>query len=188
MHTRQRQTGITLIELMVAAAILGILLAIGIPSMRGMSESEAVRSHVNAFVGSLRYARSEAIRNRAKVVICPSNNSESANPTCSGGITDPWELGWIIFVNRDGDTNHEYDSDKDTLLRVQGPVSSSGGIIEVDGGAPNKLVYRSTGILLTGGASAFTFDAKSKDTSQQKRVCVSMQGRVRLSESRTACT
>ena len=59
----------TLIELMMAVAILGVLLAIGIPSMRGMSEAEAVRGHLNTFFGTLRYARSEAIRNRAKVVL-----------------------------------------------------------------------------------------------------------------------
>ena len=188
MQTHHRQFGMTLIELMVAVAILGILLAIGIPSMRGMSETEAVRGHMNTFFSTLRYARSEAIRNRAQVVICPSNNSESASPSCSDGVTDHWEAGWIIFVNRDGDTNYTFDATKDTLLRVQEPISTSGGIIEVAGGAPNKLVYRSTGILLAGGGSSYSFDGKSGSTAQQKRVCISLQGRARISASLDACT
>jgi type IV fimbrial biogenesis protein FimT len=188
MQTHHRQSGMTLIELMVAVAILGILLAIGIPSMRDMSETEAVRGHTNTFFSTLRYARSEAIRNRAQVVICPSNNSESASPTCSDGVTDHWEPGWIIFVNRDGDTNYTFDAATDTLLRVQGPISTSGGIIEVAGGAPNKLVYRSTGILLAGGGASYTFDSKSMNTNQRKRVCISVQGRARISASLGACT
>jgi len=187
MQTPHRQSGMTLIELMMAVAILGILLAIGIPSMRGMSEAEAVRGHLNTFFGTLRYGRSEAIRNRAQVVICPSNNSESASPSCSDGVTDHWELGWIIFVNRDGDAAYTFDAAKDTLLRVQGPISTSGGIIEKTGGAPNKFVYRSTGILLEGGMSSYTFDAKSMNTTQKKLVCISLQGRARISTSLTAC-
>jgi type IV fimbrial biogenesis protein FimT len=172
---------------MVVVAILGILLAIGIPGMRGMSETQAVRGHVNTFFSTLRYARSEAIRNRAQVVICPSNNSESASPSCSNGTTDAWEQGWIVFVNRDGDTDYRYDSTKDTMLRVQGPISDSGGILEKTGGAPNKFVYRGTGILLTGGASSYTFDAKSMDGAQQKLICISLQGRLRI-ETSASCS
>jgi len=182
------QYGMTLIELMVVVAILGILLAVGIPSMRNMTETEAVRGHVNTFFSTLRYARSEAIRNRAQVVICPSNNSESTSPSCSNGINDSWEKGWLVFVNRDGDTDYRYDLGTDTLLRVQGPISDSGGIIEKTGGAPNKFVYRGTGILLAGGASSYTFDAKSMYSTQKKLVCISLQGRARISASLIACT
>jgi len=188
MQTLHPQSGTTLIELMVALAILGILLAIGIPSLQGMSETEAVRGHVNTFFSTLRYARSEAIRNRAQVVICPSTSSESASPSCSKGDTERWNQGWIVFVNRDGDTGYSYDEKKDTLLRVQGAITSSGGIEKISGGTPNKLVYRNTGILLAGGTSSFTFDGKSASDSQRKRVCISMQGRARISASLNACT
>ena len=187
MQTHHRQSGMTLIELMVAVAILGILLAIGIPSMRGMSETEAVRGHMNTFFSTLRYARSEAIRNRAQVVICPSNNSESASPSCATGTlaANPWNIGWIVFVNRDGDEDYLFDATKDTLVRVQGPINTSGGIVKNSG--TNKLVYRSTGILLSGGSSSFFFDAVSRNANQKKRVCISLQGRPRVSADTDEC-
>ena len=188
MQTLHRQSGITLLELMVALAILGILLTIGIPSLLEMSETEAVRGHVNTFFSTLRYARSEAIRNRAQVVICPSASSESASPSCTTADTARWHQGWIVFVNRDGDSSYSYDAKKDTLLRVQGAITSSGGIEKISGATPNKLVYRNTGLLLAGGTSSFTFDATSTSERQRKRVCISMQGRARISASLNACT
>lgn len=188
MQTLHRQSGITLLELMVALAILGILLTIGIPSLLEMSEAEAVRGHLNTFFSTLRYARSEAIRNRAQVVVCPSTSSESAMPSCTTADTARWHQGWIVFVNRDGDSSYSYDAKKDTLLRVQGAINSSGGIEKISGGTPNKLVYRNTGILLAGGTSSFTFDATSTSERQRKRICISMQGRARISASLTACT
>lgn len=187
MHVLYRQHGMTLIETMVTVSILGILMAIGIPAMRNISEADAVRGHVNSFLSAMRYARSEAIRNRAQVVICPSSNSESASPSCATGslAANPWSQGWIIFVNRDGDPSYQFDNTSDTLLRVQGPIDTSGGIKKTSG--TNKLVYRSTGILLTGGTTAFTFDAKSTNASQKKRLCISMQGLARLSPDPDLC-
>jgi type IV fimbrial biogenesis protein FimT len=188
MRTLHRLSGITLLELLVAVAILAILLAIGIPSLRSMSETEAVRGHLNAFFSTLRYARSEAIRHRAPVVVCPSTSSESASPSCSKDDAERWNQGWIVFVNRDGDPSYSFDAKSDALLRVQGAISNSGGIEKISGATPNKLVYRNTGLLLAGGASSFTFDSKSMSESQRKRVCISLQGRARISASLTGCS
>jgi type IV fimbrial biogenesis protein FimT len=182
------QAGLTLLELMVAMAILSILLAIATPSLSAISEPQAVRGQVNAFLATLRYARSEAIRYRTPIVVCPSNNSESGTPSCSNGGSDDWSKGWIVFVNRDGDANDDFESSKDTLLRVQGQLSGSGGILKASGGAPNKFVIRTTGIVGLGGASAFTFDSVSKDATRRQRICVSMQGRARVSTSSSVCS
>ena len=182
------QAGLTLLELMVAMAILSILLAIATPSLSAISEPEAVRGQVNAFLATLRYARSEAIRYRTPIVVCPSTNSESIAPTCSNNSGDDWSKGWIVFVNRDGDANDDFDSSKDTLLRVQGKLSGSGGILKATGGRPNKFVIRTTGIVGLGSASAFTFDGVSQDPTRRQRVCVSLQGRARVSDDPTACS
>lgn len=188
MRIAQSQSGMTLLELVAVMGVLSILLAIAVPSARAISEPQAVRGQVNAFLSTVRYARSEAVRYRTQIVVCPSMNSESGAPSCSNGANDDWSKGWIVFVNRDGDANYTFNASADTLLRVQGAAAASGGILKATGGAPNKFVFRTTGILGVGGASAFTFDSTSKDATRRKRICVSMQGRARVSDSASACS
>ncbi|MCY1164612.1 type II secretion system protein H [compost metagenome] len=180
--------GFTLIELLITIAIAALLLTLAVPSMLSTIEGSAVNRHVTTFISALRYARSEAIRTGVPVVMCRSANSESATPTCttaSGG----WETGWLIFVNRDLDASNNYSSSgNDSLLRVQGVLADSGGILKTSGAAVNKFVFRPTG-LLSAGAASFTFNSASLNGAQQKLVCISMQGRARiLSDSNASCT
>ncbi len=175
--------GFTLIELLITIAIAALLLTLAVPSMLSTIEGSAVKKHVTTFISALRYARSEAIRTGVPVVMCRSSTSETPAPTCSGA--GGWESGWLIFVNRDGDTANDYNSPVDSLLRVQGSYGDSGGISTAP--AINRLVFRPTG-LMSAGASTFTFDSASLAAAQRKLVCVSMQGRARiLATSSSAC-
>ena len=174
--------GFTLIELMVVIAIVGILATIGVPAMRDTIERNAVSGHVNTFIASLRFARSEAIKSGMSVVMCRSENPENAAPKCAAGSgTLGWASGWIVFVNRDANANNNFNSAAgDSLLKAQGGLVNSGGIEKTSALAVNKFVFRPTG-LLSAGASSFAFNAKSLSSDQQRFMCVSRQGRARIS-------
>jgi type IV fimbrial biogenesis protein FimT len=87
----KRQTGFTTVELLVTMVVIAILLAIGVPSYKYMTNSSRMSSEINGLLGDLQYARSEAIREGQTVSLCVSSDGV----TCSGSTS--WQKGWIVF-------------------------------------------------------------------------------------------
>jgi type IV fimbrial biogenesis protein FimT len=88
--------GYTLIELMSMLAVISILVTVGLPMMNVFFESNRMISNTNDLVAGLNIARSEAIKQQARVTMCQSN--DQANCTNSG----KWEDGFIVFVDNGG--------------------------------------------------------------------------------------
>ena len=89
----KRQRGFTLTEMLVVSAIVAILLSIGVPSYRYITNSYRLSSEVNGLLGDLMYARSEALKEGQFVTVCVSVNGK----TCSGNTS--WDRGWLVFSN-----------------------------------------------------------------------------------------
>ncbi|MFA7526735.1 MAG: GspH/FimT family pseudopilin [Ottowia sp.] len=178
---RDDARGFTLIEMMVVIAITAILILIGMPSLRFLMERNAIASQVNTFIGSVTLARSEAIKRNASVVLCRSENADTADEQdLSCATTGDWKSGWIVFMTHDSTSNFD-PGEGDVLLRVQGPFKDSGGIQQSQ---YKRIQFRNSGIA-SSGVSSFTFDSVSKNTAQMRRVCVSITGRVRLIDNST---
>jgi type IV fimbrial biogenesis protein FimT len=77
---------------MIAIAVLGVVLAIGIPSYANMTISNELASDTNDLVASMQFARSEAITRGQAVTVCAAN---AALDACSGNGT--WTSGWVIL-------------------------------------------------------------------------------------------
>ena len=73
----KRAAGFTLTEMMVVMAIVAILLSVGVPSYRYITNSYRMSSEVNGLLGDLMYARAEAIKEGNGVTVCASANSTS---------------------------------------------------------------------------------------------------------------
>lgn len=91
------QSGITLLEALIAIAILAIVLALGVPSFRSLIESNQVRATTNSLSSAFQLARSEAIKTRSIVSVCVKaanqNNCEN-NPNQAD-----WNNGWLVVRN-----------------------------------------------------------------------------------------
>jgi type IV fimbrial biogenesis protein FimT len=85
-------TGYTLVELMIVLTIVAILLGLGVPSYRYITDSNRLSAEVNGLLGDLQFARSEAIKEGATVTVCPANAGLTA---CQAGAVR-WDQGWIV--------------------------------------------------------------------------------------------
>ena len=83
MH-QTRETGFTLIELMVTLSVLAILITLALPSMRQIVESQRVRSAASDIASDLVIARNEAVKRGNDVQLAPSLTG--------------WAGGWTLKV------------------------------------------------------------------------------------------
>lgn len=112
-HNKAAQRGFTLVEIMIALAVLSILGVIAVPSFSNLMSDSMRANAVNSFIHTVFLARSEAIKRGEMVSICKSSNGADCAPGNSG-----WDAGWITFVNSDRDDPPVRDDDE-TLLQVQ---------------------------------------------------------------------
>lgn len=86
----QIQRGFTLVELMVTITVLGILLAVALPSLTDVMLGGRLGSYANNLLASAYLARGEAIKRNSVVILCASSNGTG----CAGN----WEQGWIVLA------------------------------------------------------------------------------------------
>ncbi|MHA6963024.1 GspH/FimT family pseudopilin [Zobellella denitrificans] len=68
------QTGLTLVELLVAIAVLAVLLTLAVPSFQELRQQYQVRSAGMVVYSDLQLARSEAIKRNRAVTVCFSGS------------------------------------------------------------------------------------------------------------------
>lgn len=105
--------GFSLIETLIALAVLSLLLGLSLPSLRGLLLRSAVSSSHNLLLSGFASARQHAVFSRRPTTICPG----SADAGCRSDAV--WSQGWIIFVDHNG--NALFDS-ADQLIRAENPL------------------------------------------------------------------
>jgi type IV fimbrial biogenesis protein FimT len=91
---KQRQTGLTLVELMVTLAAAIILLSVGLPFFGGIVANNRVTAQANALSSALQLARSEAVKTGNRATICPKDDPDPTDLGC--GDATAWANGWIV--------------------------------------------------------------------------------------------
>lgn len=148
-----RQTGFTLIELMIVVAIIAVIASLGLPSFKRQMQSNDVSSDTNYILGFLSYARSEAVTNKLEVVVC----SSSDNSTCAGDAD--WNKT-IIARQSNG-----------TILKLLPATSSSNTLLA----SASSFTFRTDGSASLG---TINICAPSTDVSS-RRVAVNGSGQTR---------
>lgn len=158
--SHSRQHGLTLIELMITLSIVAILVALAGPPYRQFIQNQRLSAAASDLQAALSYARAEAIKRSARVVVCASSAANAAAPNCTMSAAGPdtdgraWSAGWIVFVDYDNDLKVSATAaggfPADIVLRVQqGPLQ---GIRSASFIAPSE----SLGGFVSYGGSGFS--------------------------------
>ncbi len=117
----RKQTGFTLVELLVTMVVAGILASFAIPNFKLTVQNNRLVTESNDLLGSLLYARSMAITIDSNlttpahlVKICASSDGA----TCS--TSNNWQSGWIVtgYTSAAGATSNTSGTATLTVLRA----------------------------------------------------------------------
>ncbi len=108
--------GFTLVELMVAIGLVGVLISFAAPDMSEFLRNSRVNASADAMLRSFNLARAEAIKRQLPlatgggvtpgVTVCASNSTNGLADTaldCNGGEF----IDWFVFVDDNGDGAHD---------------------------------------------------------------------------------
>lgn len=161
--------GFTLIELLVTIAIVAILATVGIPSFNQTIRSNRLSTNINELVGSLNFARSEAVKRNQTITIRKAGTE--------------WESGWSVFVDVDGDGDGIPEGDAtDTVLRVYGAMPNNYTLRGTTPAFTNRITYQASGISANGSfVLCDNSDGNNVPEANTSRVVViNSVGRVRI--------
>lgn len=164
--------GFTLLEVVVAMAILAVLAAIAAPAMTTMIDRMRVSTVADELVASIHLTRTEAIQRNGFVTMARIDGT-----ACSLNKSQNWSCGWEIFndVNNNG-TRNATEPLLHTVAVTQGiTVTSPGGA---------KLKGNRWGQLDGLNAVRFVIAPTSAGVGSEatRTVCVNSGGRVRIVE------
>ncbi|MEW5248929.1 GspH/FimT family pseudopilin [Microbulbifer sp. 2201CG32-9] len=138
----RRSAGFTLVELMFTIAILGIVMAIGVPSFTTMIQNNRLTAAFNDLAGALHFARAEAVRRGEAIRVDAIDNNISN--------------GLRVWYDKNGDNGMDAGEE----LRLVRLSAASGVAVsgELNGSSEANLSisYSPRGVVSNGGSRVFT--------------------------------
>ncbi|MBN8430338.1 GspH/FimT family pseudopilin [Microbulbifer salipaludis] len=158
--------GLTLVELLITLSILGILLAIGLPSFQQQLESNRTRTAADSLLQAIKLTRNKAVVTNQRATLRKRGD---------------WQSGWEIFHDRDFDG--ERDPGEDPIATGE-PLT--GVTIRANGPLANYVSFigtgesRFAGTASSGGFQAGSFTICPANGGSGYRLVLARSGRVRV--------
>jgi type IV fimbrial biogenesis protein FimT len=163
---KQRQTGLTLVELMVTLAAAIILLAVGLPFFGGMVANNRAVAEANGLLTSFRLARSEAVKRASYVAVAPTSVSA-------------WDAGWLVYEESDrpGDAGFGTQQGGEPTLRTWSEVNAS--VTKVPA-LPNFVAFEPSGEASTTVNIAVAMDSSGDAGARSHCLQIGVSGSIRM--------
>ena len=168
-----------MVELMVVVACIAVLLTIGIPSYRYVTNSNRVSGEINGLLGDLQFARAEAIKEGQTVSACIYTGGNG----CAAGTG--WQQGWAVFSDVNG--NGAIDPG-DTILRIQPAFSSTDTLVDTANGTTSVTFNREGFAPGVAAGTLFTLHATPPTSSSTRCLSVSIIGLMAVQAYGGGCT
>lgn len=172
----KKQTGLTIIELMFALALMAVVMAMAVPNFSQLIKNNRLTSQANEFITAINYARNEAIKRNQNVILCRSSTGAS----CGGGTG--WEDGWIVYA----DTNSNSSLDSGEELKIFGALAGN-NTLRGNANYTNTITYGPKGYVTQPGSLILCDDrnssgdtADAEDFAMGRAIIISATGRPRV--------
>lgn len=161
----RRQSGFTLIEILVALAVAAILATVAVPRFSDALANARARADVKSFAQSLNTARSEAVARASTVFVSASSSA--------------WAAGWQSWQDVDGDGVRD---NGETLKSYAGFGSDAALTGDQSGSAVTTLSFTANGFLNAAAPVDFAYRTSPAVCSRDKNIRVSLTGQLTVSQ------
>lgn len=166
---RRTTSGFTLVEMLVTLVLVGILVSIGAPAMRGLIAPAAMQSWVTSYHMALRTTRHMAVSANRGVTLCALDDN--------GRCTGQWDRRLALFF--DPGRTGQLQDEADLIVRTAITDGENIHVAWRGFGERRFLHVRSNGSYRQNGR--FTFCSQTAGSSSQGRqIVVNVTGRTRV--------
>jgi type IV fimbrial biogenesis protein FimT len=172
-HALPHRHGMTLPEVMITLAIMGILLAMALPSMRAFVIQNRLAAETRLFIAALTLARNEAIKRGRAVLVCRSVAADAVGAQCSSAASGDragkdWSAGWLVLV---ADNRQILWRQRALDTHTQAPAGRT------------TITYNGSG----NASASFTSLLFSHHDEFARRICIANSGRVTVKSDGSEC-
>ena len=179
---KRSSRGFTLIELLFTVALIGIMIAIAVPSFASFISNYRATSAVNDLLEAITLTRTEALKRGRRVTLAP--------------IGADWRNGWTIFIDSGGATPPAWSGTEELIFRHDAlpstiSIAAAGSAASPFGGA-GYVAYDGTGYARTTTSAVLSGGIVMTDqmasSTNIRTLCLALFGRPRIVKGVDSCS